>query len=158
MFVECESSILDFQRRDTHDDAPFFGVIDDLGLGADRREQAFRRAVFNIATSNCDDHTENHAFTLDATGAWDLAPAYDVTHAHNPTGEWTSRHLMGIDGIFYDVGRDHLLRFADRFAVPTPRAIIDDINTAVAAWPDFARSAELQREPTHRIRQDLHQI
>lgn len=93
-----------------------------------------------------------------AAGAWDLAPAYDVTHAHNPHGQWTSRHLMGIDGIFYNAGRDHLLRFADRFAVPSPRAIIDDINTAVAAWPAFARSAELPREPTHRILQDLRQM
>ena len=30
-----------------------------LGLGPDARQQAFRRLVFNVVGSNCDDHTKN---------------------------------------------------------------------------------------------------
>lgn len=154
----CAMAELDFQQRDVHDYAQLFGVIDALGLRADAREQAFRRAVFNIAASNCDDHTKNHAFVMEEGGGWRLAPAYDVTHAHNPEGEWTSRHLMGLDGVFYDADRNHILRFADRFSVPKPHAIIDDVNAAIASWPEFARAAKLPAKPTRSVGDDLRPI
>ncbi len=38
----------------------------------------------------------------------ELAPAYDVTHAHNPLGEWTARHLMGVNGKFDAITRADL--------------------------------------------------
>ena len=28
----------------------------------------------------------------------ELAPAYDLTFAHNPQGEWTDQHLMSVNG------------------------------------------------------------
>ena len=40
-------------------------------------EQLWRRIVFNIAVSNCDDHLRNHGFILDSKG-WELSPAYDI--------------------------------------------------------------------------------
>ncbi|HEY2915498.1 MAG TPA: HipA domain-containing protein [Candidatus Angelobacter sp.] len=44
--------------------------------------------------ANCDDHTKNVSFLLRERERWELAPAYDVTHAYNPKGEWTYQHLM----------------------------------------------------------------
>lgn len=41
-------------------------------------DQLFRRIVFNIAISNCDDHLRNHGFLLTDKG-WNLSPAYDLT-------------------------------------------------------------------------------
>lgn len=40
-------------------------------------EQLWRRIVFNIAVSNCDDHLRNHGFLLTPKG-WTLSPAYDI--------------------------------------------------------------------------------
>ncbi len=40
-------------------------------------EQLWRRIVFNIAVSNCDDHLRNHGFLLTPKG-WVLSPAYDI--------------------------------------------------------------------------------
>ena len=40
-------------------------------------EQLWRRIVFNIAVSNCDDHLRNHGFLLTSKG-WTLSPAYDI--------------------------------------------------------------------------------
>ena len=40
----------------------------------------------NVTATNCDDHTKNVSFMLREGGAWELAPAYDVTHAYNPDG------------------------------------------------------------------------
>ncbi len=45
--------------------------------------ELWRRVVFNIAISNCDDHLRNHGFMLSAKG-WQLSPAYDLTP--NPDG------------------------------------------------------------------------
>lgn len=72
---------------------------------------------------------------------WQLAPAYDITHAYNPNGEWTYQHLLGVDGKFGGITRDDLLRLADRFAIgPAPR-IIDQVKDALADWPSFAKDA-----------------
>jgi serine/threonine-protein kinase HipA len=154
----CAMAELDFRVRDVHDYAQFIGAANELDLGAGTREKVFRRAVFNIAVANCDDHTKNHAFALDDSGAWSLAPAYDVTHAHNPVGEWTSRHLMGVDGLFYDADRSHLLRFADRFEIPNPRLVIDEVNAAVGSWSEFAQKAGLPDVPTRHVANDLRKL
>lgn len=48
-------------------------------------EQLWRRIVFNIAVSNCDDHLRNHGFSLTNKG-WQLSPAYDINPDENGTG------------------------------------------------------------------------
>ncbi len=40
-------------------------------------KQLWRRIVFNIAVSSCDDHLRNHGFLLTPKG-WRLSPAYDI--------------------------------------------------------------------------------
>ncbi len=115
----CDLAEIDFRLRGVNDYAQLFQAIDELGLEAATREQAFRRMAFNVAARNCDDHTKNHSFLLDGPDAgWRLSPAYDVTYAYNPTGEWTYQHLMGVGGKFRDITRDDLLAVADRFRVP----------------------------------------
>lgn len=50
-----------------------------LGGAAEARE-CFRRAVFNLLTTNRDDHGRNHAFLYNETErTWTLSPAYDLT-------------------------------------------------------------------------------
>ncbi|MBO4575289.1 MAG: HipA domain-containing protein [Bacteroidales bacterium] len=43
----------------------------------DNLAEMWRRIVFNIAVSNCDDHLRNHGFLLTNKG-WTLSPAYDL--------------------------------------------------------------------------------
>ena len=50
-------------------------------------EQMFHRMVFNVAAHNRDDHTKQHAFLMDRTGTWRLAPAFDLTFSAGPGGE-----------------------------------------------------------------------
>lgn len=45
-----------------------------------------------------DDHVKNIAFLMDKAGRWSLAPAFDVTYSYNPTGDWTARHQMPMNG------------------------------------------------------------
>ena len=60
-----------------------------MGLGMAVVEEQYRRAVFNIVARNQDDHVKNIAFLMDRSGAWRLAPAYDVAYSYNPSGQWT---------------------------------------------------------------------
>jgi len=104
--------------------------------------------------ANCDDHTKNTSFLLRAGGAWELAPAYDVTHAHNHQGEWTSQHLLGVNGKFTGISRDDLLRLADRFAIGSAPAVLRQVADAVSAWPAFAGRAGVDAHSVGRIAKD----
>ena len=39
---------------------------------------------------------------MNKQGEWSLSPAFDVTYAFNPSGQWTSSHQMTVNG-----KRDH---------------------------------------------------
>lgn len=47
--------------------------------------EMWKRIVFNIAVSNCDDHLRNHGFLLTTKG-WILSPAYDLNPQEFGTG------------------------------------------------------------------------
>ncbi|MFA5886117.1 MAG: type II toxin-antitoxin system HipA family toxin [Acidimicrobiia bacterium] len=151
----CGIAGLDFNLVGAHSYAQYLEVIDALGLGPAAREQAFRRIVFNVAAMNRDDHTKNLAFLMSVDGEWSLAPAYDVTHAHNPSGTWTSRHQMSINGQFEHITLDDLDTVGDRFAVPGYRGIAREVPVVVARWPEFAAEAGVDQAHTDRIAEDL---
>jgi serine/threonine-protein kinase HipA len=137
----CAMAHLDYRQLATHDYAQLFMTIDRLGLGYGVKEEAFRRMAFNVMAANCDDHTKNFSFLLREGGSWELAPAYDVTHAYNPSGRNVHQHLLSVNGRFKDITRDDLLKVADRFAVGTAPKVLREVGTAVREWPDIARSA-----------------
>jgi serine/threonine-protein kinase HipA len=151
----CALDQLDFNLADTHSYAQYLDVIDRLDLGPDAREQGFRRLVFNVAGANRDDHTKNLSFCCDEDGTWSLSPAYDVNHAYNPQGRWTQRHQMSVNGKFEDITRADLLELADRYVVPAPTRVIDEVLEAVRRWLSFAREAGVEAEQAERIDADL---
>lgn len=154
----CALSHLDYKQRATHAYEQYFIAIRDLGLGDTALEQAFRRMAFNVMARNCDDHTKNFSFLLPAGGRWELAPAYDVTHAHNPAGEWTSQHLMSVNGRFDDITRDDLLTVADRFSIPRADAALADVRTAVDYWPGAAAEAGLAEDKARQVARDFRPV
>jgi hypothetical protein len=80
---------------------------------------------------------------------WELSPAYDVTFAHNPVGDWTNQHLMSVNGKFKNFTEDDLLQVADLFGmVGAAQTIIRDVREAVKAWPDFAQQAGVSASVT----------
>jgi len=140
----CAMAHLDFRQRGAHDYSQLFLQAEALGLGEEARAEILRRMVFNLLARNCDDHTKNHSFLLAGPdAAWRLSPAYDVTFAYNPQGEWTHQHLMSINGRFDGASVDDVLTVADRFRVPGAKAVIREVRSAIAGWPDFAADAGL---------------
>jgi len=149
----CAMAHLDYRQKATHDVSQLFLTMDRLQLGYVAKEEAFRRVAFNVMAANCDDHTKNISFLLREGSAWELAPAYDLIYAHNPRGEWTSQHLMSVNGKFTDIIRDDLLAVADRFGIGTAPRVLKDVNAAVKSWPLRAKQAKVSARETRRIQQ-----
>jgi serine/threonine-protein kinase HipA len=152
----CAMNHLDFRQRGTHAYAQLFLTISQLGLGDDAVGEAFRRMAFNVMARNCDDHTKNFSFLLKEGRSWELAPAYDVTHAYNPRGEWTYQHLMSVNGKFQGITRDDLLTDADRFSVRKPREILSEVRAAIENWSAFALEAGIEDTLRDRVARDFH--
>lgn len=93
----------------------------------DVREKAiaFERAVFNVVFNNRDDHPKNFAYLMSPSGAWQLAPAYDVTFCEGPGGY----HQMDVLGEALAIDRDALLSLAAEaeVAVESAGGIIDSV-------------------------------
>ncbi len=151
----CAMDHMDFKQRGTHAYAQLFMATARLKLGDEALEQVFRRMVFNVMARNCDDHTKNFAFRLKQGGTWELAPAYDVTHAYNPKGEWTYQHLMSVNGKFNDITRKDLLEEADRFSVPGRSSALADVRSALESWPEAAKEAGLRDSAVDRVAKDF---
>lgn len=147
----CAMAHLDYKKKGTNSYAQLFDTINRLGLSYEDKEEAFRRMVFNVMSRNCDDHAKNFAFRLRQGQPWELAPAYDVTFAHNPQGEWTSQHLMSVNGKFKDFTEKDLLAEADRFVIGTAPRVIRQVREAVLEWPSFARNAGVSSGEIERI-------
>ena len=151
----CAMAHLDFRQIGTHDYAQLFLQIDELGLGPEARAEAFRRMVFNVAAANCDDHTKNFSFLLPQGGEWRLSPAYDVTHAHAPDSQWTRQHLMAVNGRTRGVTRADVDEVGDRFSVPGPSAVVEQVLSAVAKWPTFADKAGVPEATAEHVAIDI---
>lgn len=139
----CALAHLDYRKKGVNAYSQLFATINALGLPYEALEEALRRMAFNVMARNCDDHTKNFSFRLKQGQGWELAPAYDITFAHNPTGEWTHQHLMSVNGKFKDFKREDLLAEASRFGVGTARAVLEQVGDAIAQWPGFADAADV---------------
>jgi serine/threonine-protein kinase HipA len=151
----CGMNHLDFKQRGTHDYAQLFMVAAQLKLGDAALDQVFRRMAFNVMARNCDDHTKNFAFRLTQGGQWELAPAYDLTHAYNPKSEWTYQHLMSVNGKFENITREDMLLEAERFSVSRPKNLLEQVQGALKVWPEFAREAGLGDSALSRVAADF---
>jgi serine/threonine-protein kinase HipA len=111
--------------------------------------------VFNVAAANCDDHTKNVSFLLREGGTWQLAPAYDITHAHATGSRWTRQHLMAVNGKTTGITRADVVEVGDRFRVPSFAEAVARVLEAVSAWPAHAHNAGLPEQVTKQIAGDI---
>ncbi len=137
---------LDYNEPRAHSYEQALTVARAIGLPARQREQIFRRMVFNIVARNQDDHVKNIAFLMDKTGAWTLAPAYDLTFAYNPGGLWTGAHQMSVNGRFDDIRSDDLRVCAATASLPRglPKDAFEAARDASKRWPEFAERAGVE--------------
>ncbi|MGB5075406.1 MAG: HipA domain-containing protein, partial [Bacteroidota bacterium] len=118
-------------------------IIRRLDLPADDLQQQVLRAMFNVLAWNRDDHVKNIAFLMNRSGQWRLSPAYDVTYAYDPAGQWTSRHQMSINGKRDDIVRADLMTLAETAGIKKGPAgeMYDLVAASIRRWRDFAETA-----------------
>jgi serine/threonine-protein kinase HipA len=128
-------------------------TIRSLGLPMTTLEEQFRRMAFNLIARNQDDHVKNIAFLMDRGGNWALSPAFDVTHNHNPDGDWTLRHQMSVNGKRDGFEIGDLLRCGETVSMQRARAaaILEEVGAAVAGWREFADAAGVPEERAEEI-------
>ncbi len=126
-----------------------------LGLPPEELRELARRMVFNVLSANHDDHGKNHAFLYDeATRAWSLTPAYDLTFTMGGlergvlvSGEvWPSRATMQALCIDAGVSKGDF------------ETLLEGVGTTVSQWSDFASQADVPKAKTQEVHERLRHI
>lgn len=148
---------LDFNAAGAHAYEQAFEVMRRLRLPMDATEQLFRRMLFNVVARNQDDHAKNIAFLMSPQGEWSLAPAFDLTYAYNPDGQWTSAHQMTINGKRDGFTREDFRTCAATVGLKRGRAetLLDEVRAAVQRWPEHAARAGVWPAQRDQIRSTL---
>lgn len=150
----CAMGHFDFNNPGATSYEEAFQVMGRLHLTYPERHQQFLRMAFNVMARNQDDHTKNIAYLMDRQGQWSLAPAFDVTYAFNPQGNWTNRHQMSVGGKRENITREDLRDVALLVGLKKPDAQLDQVREAVANWPEFADSVGVEVIQAERIAEE----
>ena len=114
--------------------------------------QMWRRIVFNIAVSNCDDHLRNHGFLLTPHG-WTLSPAYDL----NPQeyGEGLSLNINEHDNALdYRLALE-IAPFAG-ISKTIAEQTIEHTKKIVTQWRSLASAHHISREEQEMMARAFH--
>ncbi|MFC1817990.1 type II toxin-antitoxin system HipA family toxin [Thermodesulfobacteriota bacterium] len=153
----CALAHFDFNEAGSYSYEQAFQVMRQLRLPYTDAEQLFRRMVFNLVARNQDDHTKNINFLMDKTGKWRLSPAFDVIYAHNPSGKWTNKHQMSVNGKREGFTHNDLIAVANEMNIKNGSQIVDQIVDVVSQWKEFARQTGVENRQieaisrTHRL-------
>lgn len=139
----CALGHYDFNMAGAHSYEQAFMVMRQLRLSMKEVEQLFRRMVFNIVARNQDDHVKNIAFLMDKSGAWSLAPAFDMTYSFNPEGDWTATHQMTMNGKRGNFTLEDFKVCAKTASIKRGGAaqILAEVQDTVGKWRFFAEEA-----------------
>lgn len=151
----CALQHYDFANITSYSYEQIFQTMRQLRLTYAEAEQMFKRLVFNVIARNCDDHTKNFSFLMDAEGIWKLAPAYDVCFAYRPDSKWVSQHNLSINGKRKDFTRKDLLTIAAQNSIRNPEGIIKSCIEVVSNWKMYAEMYQVDSKKTHAIDQLL---
>ena len=95
-------------------------------------EETYRRAVFNILTTNVDAHIKNFSFMMKEGGDWHITPAYDLTFScFNPGNKFDPAHYLSLNGKTMNINSNDLLTLGRLYNIKNPNAIIKECVDAV---------------------------
>lgn len=147
----------DLNQAGAHSYEQALMLIRRLGLPMTDVERQIRRMAFNVIARNQDDHVKNIAFLMNQAGEWSLSPAFDMTYAFSPSGDWTARHQMSINGKRDGFTIEDFERCAESVSMRRGRAaeIAAEVAEVVADWPTYAADAEVAARDIERIDRTL---
>jgi len=153
----CALAHYDFNMAGAYSYEQALLVIRQLGLPMSAVEEQFRRMAFNIVARNQDDHVKNIAFLMDKSGRWSLSPAFDMTYSFNPTGRWTARHQMTMNGKRDGFTIDDFRSCAKGASMKRGRAeaILHEVVETVSGWKNYAEEASVPPSMAGQIERTL---
>ena len=151
----CAMQHADFTQMNSFSYEQLFQCMRQLKLTYPEAEQLYKRMVFNILATNCDDHTKNFAFLLKKGGKWELAPAYDVCYSYNPQSAWVSQHTLSLRGKRTGFTRQDLLQFGKENSAKKASKILLKTQSVLTKWPKYAAMAGVSKSLYETIQQHL---
>ena len=151
----CGIAHYDYKMLRAYSYEQAFQIMRRLRLSYDQAEEMYRRMVFNVVARNQDDHTKNISFLMNRSGKWKLSPAYDVSWAYNPQGDWTSKHQMSINNKWDNITRDDLTTVARNMNIKHSNEIIEQVIHAVSLWRNFAQQLDIPESTITQIENTL---
>ena len=124
-----------------------------LGLGKKAIEQIYKRMVFAVIGSNCDDHVKNFSFLMDRKGNWKLSPAYDITFSYNPVNRWISQHQMSVNGKTFAITHDDLVMSGKNMGLSVEfcKNVIRKTEEIVSEWYKYAEKCNISEERANEV-------
>lgn len=134
---------VDFNQPGSTSYEDVFDVLRAIGAPGEDIEQQYIRMIFNVVARNQDDHPKNISYLMNKQGDWRLSPAYDLSFAFNPTGEFTSRHQMSINGKLDEFVAEDFDAIADRAGLVRGRwrSLLDRVVESTRSWPAISADA-----------------
>lgn len=141
---------IDYNLPGTYSYEAWLRLIQELHLGYQAMEQAYRRMIFNVIGRNQDDHVKNISFLMKGRSAdWLLGPAYDLTYSAGVG--YTKQHQMTIGGKGDGFTRETLIAIGEKFNIHRPGLIIDQTIEAFSQWPSLGKQWGVQAEDCLRV-------
>ncbi len=154
----CGIQHYDYNNMFAYSYEQLFQTMRLLRLSYPEAEQMFRRMVFNVLATNCDDHTKNFSFIMKQGEKWHLSPAYDISFAYNPTNHWVNQQTLNINGKRKSINKADFMTIANANNIRKAEQIIDEINLIINNWKDFANKADVKQYLTNTIQNNLHTL
>lgn len=154
----CGIQHYDYNEMQAFSYEQVFQTMRMLRLTYPEAEQMFRRMVFNVLATNCDDHTKNFSFRMKQGERWTLAPAYDLCYAYDDSNMWVNQQTLSVNGKRKSITKSDLMTIAQANNIKKGEHIIDSINTTVKYWSDYANKVKVRGDLRKLIQNNLHTL
>lgn len=152
----CGINHFDYNNLFSYSYEQVFQTMRLLRLTYPEAEQMFKRMVFNVLATNCDDHTKNFSFRMKKDEKWKLSPAYDICYAFDPNNVWVNQQTLSVNGKHSNISRADLMTIADANNIKKAEKTIDNINEIVKNWLHYANEVGVRDDLKTTIQQNLH--
>ncbi|MBO6285539.1 MAG: HipA domain-containing protein [Bacilli bacterium] len=145
MAIACGLTHIDYADKHSFSYGALFSILERLRCPFEDRYELFRRMVYNVISSNFDDHSKNFSFLMDREGKWRLSPAYDLTYASGPNSNYINNHQCLVNGKSEGIALEDLLQVGNDAMLNKRKMepIIAGVRSAVRQWPSFASISEI---------------
>lgn len=118
-------------------------VVFDLTKNFEDLKQCFLLMIYNIITSNRDDHVKNFSFMLNDLNEWTLAPAYDLTFSSGPGGE----HSMSVSGEGLKPGKKEVYKLGEKMGLKHREITesIEKVLNGIESWKNLSDNYLLKK-------------